>query len=440
MVSRVTPANTTCPAAPAPAQPTPDGGVTAQNQLLARQNDLLGQMIALLSQQQAQLVQKAAAPATPDAAADATPAAPADATPDAAPDAPVTDVNYFEQESLSHVTGERIQAILDEALRTAEAKASVGWGAPADAATWDKMDDDRKASLVIQEAARTFSLEMAELIHSIPENQTWCTQEKHTSVLVHTKDYGWAPRWYEVVVDHITRTIIHQLVTKLITKLPTISGKAKYEVILRCIKDDALESVQSAITWYVTSQSQTAAGVAGIAPPTLAVNEYGEAWYVTNSDDATPPQAVDIRPVVINEFGEETFTHITGEHIQAIFDNALRTAIAVAPSGWEHQEAANIIALEVTKLIYSIPENQTWYILDDNRTVATHSGVAWALSWYEAVVQQIVRTVCHVLKTKLPREDKATYARLRVRMRATMPFHYLYAYVLNGAHQPASTS
>ena len=138
--------------------PTPDCGTTAElmaqhSQLLAAQNDMLGQLNQLLTLLKQQ-VAAVPATATPATAAD-TPAAEAPAA--EAP--PATTVNWYGRESLTHVTGDRILAILDEALRTAEVAASTGWGGPP--AAWDITAVAAKADLILQEAVRTFSIEMA---------------------------------------------------------------------------------------------------------------------------------------------------------------------------------------------------------------------------------------------------------------------------------------
>ena len=250
MVSRVTPANTTCPAAPAP--PTPDSGVntglTTQNKLLAEQNNLLGQMTTLLTQ----LVQNTAASATPGAAAPATPATPAASATPATPVA--TPVNFYGQETLTHVTREHILAILAKSAHTATAVAAV----------WGTMDDDSTADrMLLEGAARMVLREMAELIYSIPENRNWITRREHpTVVIVHSKGCcdskdccGRAALGLEELVDYILKTIVHLLETNLTSE----DKGGQYEDIIMSIEDPS-EEVRSAVSWVVEHLPRAATG------------------------------------------------------------------------------------------------------------------------------------------------------------------------------------
>ena len=448
MVSRVTPTTTPRPAA-VPAPPSPDIGViaelTAQNsKLIAMLDTQNNRMLALLER----MVQNATpGAASPDAAAPATPAAPANVTAPATPVAPASpvapanvtaqasptvhtfippstaSVNIFGQERLTHVTGERIQAILDEALRTSEAKASFVWGAPEDAAAWDKMDVDCKARLVIQSAGHTVLLDMAKLIHSIPENQTWYTL-KRGSVMI-CSNHGWVPRPHGHVVKHIMQIIVQQMFIKLSTDVRV----TKYVDVITYIKADLLGSASSAVAWYVSKN--TVQHRADTATPPLAAAD--------TTDFAAPPQTVEVCAPELNEFGEETLTHITGEQVKAILDDGLRAASVSEPAGLRIHKAAEIVALEVAKLIYSIPENRTWYVVSDdhrsvsgnNRTVMNYSDGSWVASWYRDVIEIIDQTVLDVLNIKLPREDKSMYACFITSMAKLRLFTPDHLYIVN---------
>ena len=135
-------------------------------------------------------------------------------------------------------------------------------------------------------------------------------------------------------------------------------------------------------------------------------------------------------------FGQESLAHVTGEHIKAILDEGLRLTEAMAAASWGGSwaekaadlrasdmyamSAAQIAVYKTMGLLYGVPENQTWYMLEGGRLL-TRSEHGWAFTSSTLAVEQLGQTIVRLLTANLPAGDK--YARVLSYIQNNRPPH-----------------
>ena len=147
----------------------------------------------------------------------------------------------------------------------------------------------------------------------------------------------------------------------------------------------------------------------------------------------TTKAAPDRVNTVTRRFGQESMAHITRDHLVDILDESLRSApaktaaetagaIATAEAAAISQKAsasqiarakkdaatsaaAPVVVAEMVKLIYSVPENQPWYSLDDG-VLVTQTKRGWEMKTSRGEVVQVGQLIYQQLFTKLSCGDQ----------------------------------
>ena len=122
-------------------------------------------------------------------------------------------------------------------------------------------------------------------------------------------------------------------------------------------------------------------------------------------------------------FGQESMAHVTRGRVKAILDEGLRlmaTAKGADPgTSWASLSgvraalstvsAAQSVMLDMARLIYCTPENQTWYAMDKFGAVLTYTARGWTFGTYKGMASQLSQTILSQLAANRP-EDWAKYS------------------------------
>ena len=143
-------------------------------------------------------------------------------------------------------------------------------------------------------------------------------------------------------------------------------------------------------------------------------------------------------------FGQESLTHVTSARLKAILTESMRSAPAKAaaaavaaqakaeaedeaeavPASWISAEmrsaarsaAVPVIVAELAKLIYSVPENQPWYTLDDG-ILLSQTDIGWEFKTSRGEVVQISQMIYRLMHANLTPQGRTDYADIMTNIR-----------------------